>query len=78
MSESDAQQLVNNLGVKNLYNLEDNADEELEAIGEESTSIDDFNKKYKLFVEKYKGKLVRDSKHTEKSIARSSRSKQLH
>lgn len=65
MSESDAQQLVNNLGVKNLYNLEDNADEELEAIGEESTSIDDFNKKYKLFVEKYKGKLVRDSKHTE-------------
>lgn len=65
LSDDEAQQLVNKMGVENLYNLEDAADEELESIGEKASSIEDFNEKYTTFVTKYKGRLVRNTKHAE-------------
>lgn len=65
MSDADAQQLINKMGVENLYDLENAADSELEAIGEEATSLEDFNSKYATYVEKYKGRLTRDSQDPE-------------
>lgn len=65
LSDAEAQQLVNKMGVENLYNLENSADEELEAIGNKATSIEEFNEEYATYVTKYKGRLVRDTKHAE-------------
>ena len=65
MSDSQAQQTINDLGVENLYDLSEKADDELERIGEQATSIENFNAKYKEFLAKYQGLLTRDNRITE-------------
>lgn len=65
MSDAQAQQTINDLGVENLYDLSEKADDELERIGEQATSIEDFNAKYKEFLAKYQGLLARDNRMTE-------------
>lgn len=45
-------------GIKNLYDLADDADEELEAIGNKATSLSDFNTLYSEYKKKYEGLLV--------------------
>ena len=51
---------ISKYGIKNLYDLADDADEELEKIGNEATSLSDFNAKYSEYKKKYEGLLVAD------------------
>ncbi len=52
---------ISKYGIKNLYDLADDADEELEKIGNEATSLSDFNAKYSVYQKKYEGLLVTDA-----------------
>ncbi len=52
---------ISKYGIKNLYDLADDADEELEAIGNKATSLSDFNTRYSEYKKKYEGLLVTDA-----------------
>lgn len=51
---------VGKYGVKSLYKLAEEADEELEIIGEQANSEEEFRQAYELYVEKYKGLLLKN------------------
>ncbi|WOZ84325.1 DUF4848 domain-containing protein [Segatella copri] len=52
---------ISKYGIKNLYDLADDADAELEKIGNEATSLSDFNAKYSEYKKKYEGLLITDA-----------------
>ena len=52
---------ISKYGIQNLYDLADDADAELEKIGNEATSLSDFNAKYSEYKKKYEGLLITDA-----------------
>ena len=52
---------ISKYGIRNLYDLADDADVELEAIGNKATSLSDFNTRYSEYKKKYEGLLVTDA-----------------
>lgn len=60
LSDEQKWSKINLLGVKNIYDLAINADTELDSIGENAASENDFREKYEDYVEKYKGILIRN------------------
>lgn len=52
---------ISKYGIKNLYDLADDADAELEKIGNEATSLSDFKAKYSEYKKKYEGLLRTDA-----------------
>ena len=58
MSDDNKLGIIQNLGVKNLYDLAVVADAELDSIGENALSESDFKECYAAYVEKYKGLLI--------------------
>lgn len=52
---------ISKYGIKNLYDLADDADAELEKIGNEATSLSDFNAKYSEYKKKYEELLITDA-----------------
>lgn len=65
MSDADKMNVVKEYGIINLHDIADKADDELEEIGKNASSEEDFRKLYKEYVDKYKGLLITNNIDTE-------------
>lgn len=63
-SSFERESLVHNYGIQNLFDLANEADEELENLGNKATSLSDFKAKYSDYKKKYEGLLISDSQDT--------------
>lgn len=65
MTDFEKENVINKYGVKNLYDIAEKAENELEEIGEKAKSEDEFKKLYAEYVKKYKGKLIQNDMDNE-------------
>ena len=65
MTDFEKENVIKEYGVKNLYDIAQKAEDELEEIGEKAKSEDEFKKMYAEYVKKYNGKLIQNDMDNE-------------